>query len=186
MAVSRMNTNGTRRYASCRLALDSDIDSGFVMLIRARVGVVGCIVGLLVATCLYVPAAGAKATHHMKLKGVVVGFKLIAHEGRYARISVRRGSTKAGTMTVGPQNCLPTGGLCTQSGHANLKVGNVRGKAEVTVSFRATGCGEEGCSHPAKVGTGTIDTKTKSEGIRVNGKDIPETKGAKFTLVLSY
>lgn len=141
------------------------------------------------AVLLFAVSAAYATGNKIKLTGVVTGTKVVTSSGgvseRETVISVRQASRKVGTLLIGSPSC--GGGDCQQSGTANLKIGDVAGKARVNLKWNATGTGciiDAPTCIPAKYGSGKISNASGTETIRVNTANLPTTKGSRFGIVL--
>lgn len=141
----------------------------------------------VVAAALCATPAAASAVHRLKLKVVVTGQTSSATRERI-KGSMFKGSEKVGTFQVNPGNCA--GLYCANTGTADLKAraGLFKGEATIRFFFKySITCleGRPGCVDP-KSGTGYIQQGDTKEKFTVNVGSVPTTKGAKFTMTLSY
>lgn len=117
----------------------------------------------------------------LKLTGVVIKKELVGNHGPALLVSVLEGSRKVGALVVTSPNCDLQ--ACVVGERGTLKVGNVRGKAKLHVTFKFHGGIPP---RPAKYGLGTLSTKHRSESIRVDGDGFPSMVGERCTIGLSW
>jgi hypothetical protein len=138
------------------------------------------------ALLVLVPATSAKPKL-IKLKGEVLANGTTVGSGQTV-VSLREGSKKVGKLSIGSPSCGGT--LCESGGTANLKIGKITGKAQLSLHFKVGGgtkcaLGVKGACKPPKYGTGKITRNGVAEAIRVNTGDPSKLPvGGHFGVVL--
>lgn len=134
--------------------------------------------------------AAAAVAKNIKLTGVIkslAGKKGIQHvescERHAASLALFKGKKRVGTFSF--HRCSAPGTEVSYSGTGSLSVGKITGKVQVGLNFSVVPPNFT----PAKFGEGHVVknsvTSTTQEDFRIPGPDLPNTIGARVTVVLT-